>query len=192
MTPRIPPIAEGEKAQDFEEILDIFAPPEARDLAARSNVLRTFAQHPPLAKAFLAYNRYLFGSTLTKRQREIPILRVSWRYQCDYEWSSHAEMARRYGMTPEEIEAIKVGPDAPNWAPEEAALLSAVDELTEHGRVGDATWDVLAAHMSREQIMDLLFTIGTYAQVGWVINAMQVEVEDPSRSMLPPDRETTF
>ncbi|QIY93650.2 carboxymuconolactone decarboxylase family protein [Streptomyces sp. S1D4-11] len=74
-----------------------------------SNVLGLFAQHPELATAFLGYNRYLLGggSTLSPRTRELAILRVAWRRRCQYEWVQHVLIARKAGVTDEEIDAIR-------------------------------------------------------------------------------------
>jgi nitrite reductase/ring-hydroxylating ferredoxin subunit len=59
-----------------------------------SNVLGLFANHPPLAKAFLTWNGYLLSraSTITPHIRELAILRIAWRRRCRYEEEGEPKM----------------------------------------------------------------------------------------------------
>ncbi|MEU2738375.1 carboxymuconolactone decarboxylase family protein [Streptomyces sp. NPDC007095] len=146
-----------------------------------SNVLGLFAQHPELATAFLGYSRYLLSrrSTLSPRSRELAILRVAWRRRCQYEWSQHVLIARKAGVTDEEIDAIRVGKPTP--------ITRAVDELETDSGLSDDTYQALAAELNDRQLMDLVFTIGTYGLLAMVLNTFEVEL-DPG---LPVENFTT-
>ena len=92
--------------------------------------LGSLAHHPALAKAFLTFNKHVAqNSTLTAREREILILRISWLRQSEYEFVQHIILGRRAGLTDEEIERIQAGPDAPLWSTEDAALVRVADDL---------------------------------------------------------------
>jgi AhpD family alkylhydroperoxidase len=136
-----------------------------------SNVLGLFAQHPELATAFLGYSRYLLSrrSTLSPRSRELAILRVAWRRRCQYEWSQHVLIARKAGVTDEEIDAIRVGKPTP--------ITRAVDELETDSGLSDDTYQALAAELNDRQLMDLVFTIGTYGLLAMVLNTFEVELD---------------
>jgi 4-carboxymuconolactone decarboxylase len=137
-----------------------------------SNVLGLLANHPDLARAFLTFNRHLLSprsSTLPARLRELAVLRMAWRRDCAYEWAQHLLMARKAGVTDEEIEEIKAG--APTL------LNQAVDELDEQSSLSDATYDALAAELDDRQLMDLVFTIGTYGLLAMAFNTFGVELD---------------
>ena len=102
--PRIQPL---DYAEWDTEALSVLAP--GRRLPP-SNVLGLFARHPDLARAFLTFNAHLLGtSTLPPRTRELAILRIAWRRRCRYEWAQHVAIARRAGVTAEEIAQVRSG-----------------------------------------------------------------------------------
>jgi AhpD family alkylhydroperoxidase len=163
-TPRIPPLPYDEWDT---EALSVLAP--GRKLPP-SNVLGLFAHHPELARAFLTFSAYLLtASTLPPQTRELAILRIAWRRRCRYEWAQHVRIARRAGVTDEEIEQIRSGGTTP--------LATAVDELDEHSCLSEPTYQALAAELDRRQLMDLVFTVGTYALLAMAFNSFGVELE---------------
>jgi alkylhydroperoxidase family enzyme len=142
------------------------------------NVLGTLAQHPELTTAFHTLTGHvLFGSTITPRQRELLVLRVANRRQAAYEWAQHVVLAADAGITAEEVERVVEGPDAPGWAPLEAALLRGADELLEDAGMADTTWAVLADHLDTQQLMDVVFTVGTYEVLAMALKTFGVELD---------------
>jgi len=135
-----------------------------------NNVLGLLAQHPALARAFLTFNVHLLtASALPARTRELAILRIAWRRRCRYEWAQHVQIARRAGITDEEIAGIRGGA---------ATLISrAVDELDDDSCLSDETYRELAAELDDRQLMDLVFTIGTYGLLAMAFNTFGVELE---------------
>lgn len=163
-TPRIPPLPYDEWDT---EALSVLAP--GRKLPP-SNVLGLFAQHPELARAFLTFNGYLLSaSKLPVRTRELAILRVAWRRRSAYEWAQHVLIARRAGVTDDEIAGIRAG--APTL------INRAVAELDEQSRWSDDTYQELAAELDDRQLMDLVFTIGTYGLLAMAFNTFDVELD---------------
>jgi 4-carboxymuconolactone decarboxylase len=139
-----------------------------------SNVLGLLARHPALAKAFLTFNAHLLGgSTLPARTRELAILRVAWRRRCRYEWAHHVPIARRAGVTEEEIAGVRAG--APGL------VIAAVDELERDSCLSEETYRALAAEMDDRQLMDLVFTIGSYGLLAMAFNTFGLEL-DPGLS----------
>ena len=163
-TPRIPPLPYDQ--WDTEALSAISG---GRKLPP-NNVLGLLAQHPALARAFLTFNVHLLtASALPARTRELAILRIAWRRRCRYEWAQHVLIARRAGVTDEEIAGIRAG---------EATLISrAVDELDDDSCLSDETYRELAAELDDRQLMDLVFTIGTYGLLAMAFNTFGVELE---------------
>lgn len=142
------------------------------------NALGLLMRYPALAKAFLTFNRHLlFNSSLSDRIRELLILRIAWLRRAEYEWAQHVLLAQKAGLSKEEIEAVKEGPGCVQWAPLDAALLAAVDELHTDAFVTDTTWDALAAGLDQRQLMDLVFTVGAYDLLAMAFNTFGLELD---------------
>lgn len=142
------------------------------------NALCTFANHPALATPFLAFNNILMSSrVLERRPRELMVLRVAWRSSSMYEWAQHVKLAPRFAITPEEIEAIAQGADSNVWTPLEKDLLQATDELIDRYRISDETWARLADHLDARQLMEVVFTVGTYTTLAMAFNSFGLELD---------------
>jgi 4-carboxymuconolactone decarboxylase len=178
-SPRIGPLPREQWTDRVREVFAIAEGPKAAEHGPRSNVVLTLATHPELAAHFLAFSVYLRKqSTLPARLRELVILRVAWRYQCDYEWAHHVNLAGHAGVTPAECEAVRDGPDAGAWSELDRLALQATDQLCGQGRIDGATWDALAAHVDKHLLLDLIFTVGGYATLAWALNSLGVEAGD--------------
>jgi len=171
--PRIPAV------NDVDEL-----DPEARDLLASTslgpavNIFRTLVNHPKLMKRWLVFaNHILFKSTLPARDRELVILRIGWLCRAEYEWGQHVIIGKGAGLTDDEIERITRGPDDPAWEAFDATLLRATDELHADAMVSDETWAALSERYSRQQLMDVVFTIGQYALVSMALNSFGVQLD---------------
>ena len=156
-----------------------------------SNVLGLLANHPALAKAFLGYNAYLLGrdSTIPPHIRELAVLRMAWRRRCRYEWAQHVRIARRAGVTDAEIAMVRAGADARAGAGDgdapgheiTALIIAAVDELDANSGLSDGIYQALADKFDDRQLMDLVFTIGTYGLLAMAFNAFGLDL-DPGLS----------
>lgn len=67
---------------------------------------------------------------------------------------------------------MKAGPVHPGWSPRDSALLSTCVETRRDGRVGDETWAALASSLRREQLIDIVFTIGQYGLIATALNSL--------------------
>jgi len=181
-TPRIAPVAAESWTEEQREI--------AEPMLARGpllNIFRTLLAHPPAAKAFLVWGRYILGrnSTLPRREREIVILRTGFLCRCGYEWTQHVPIARRVGLTDDEISGIKLGAGAPGWSEADAALLRATDDLHREQFITEPVWAELTRHFGERQRMDVVFTAGQYTQVSMLLNSFGVQLDEGQ--VLDPD-----
>jgi alkylhydroperoxidase family enzyme len=151
------------------------------------NILGTFARHPALAHAYNVFNGHvLYATTLSGRQRELLVLRVAALRRSEYEWRQHAVLAGDVGLDGDEVAAIAAGPDAGSWSPLERAMLRAVDELVAGARVSEETWAVLAASLSTEQLVDLVFTVGAYDCLAMAFGAFGVDLDEDLVALADP------
>lgn len=172
-TPRIAPLQESEWD---EEITALLAPMAKSGRVL--NIFRTLAQHSNLARRWMVFANHILGkSTLTPRDRELLILRIGFLCKAEYEWGQHVEIARRIGMSDEEILLAKSGPETEGIADLDRLLLLATDELRADAHVSDQTWAGLSQYYSTQQLMDLVFTVGQYNLVSMALNSFGVQLD---------------
>lgn len=171
--PRLAPLAPDEMSEDARALYDVAAPPGARTV----NIFATLVRHPGLFRRWLPFGGKLLRGRLPTRDRELMILRTAWRCRSEYEWAQHIPLAHDAGVTAAEVEAVVAGPDDPSWSPADAALLRAVDELHDAGRIGDETWASLAGRYDERQLIEVPMLIGHYHMVGFTLNSLNVQLE---------------
>ena len=144
------------------------------------NIFRTLANDPDALKAFLAWGSYVLSrrNALPPRERELVILRTGYLCRSGYEWTQHKEIGLRSGLTAQEIDRIKDGPGAPGWSASDLALLQAADALVRDHFVPDAVWAALQAAFPQKACVDLVFTVGQYAQVSMILNTLGVQLDE--------------
>jgi alkylhydroperoxidase family enzyme len=152
-------------------------PPTGPGLGS-ANVFRTFARNPPVDALRNAVGRHVRDETsLMPRDRELLIMRVGVLCRSEYEWAAHSRIGRRVGMSDADVERVIAGPAAPGGNALETALLRAADELYRDDAVSDATWDALAAELSEQQLLDMLFTFGAFRSATYAINSAGVQLD---------------
>jgi alkylhydroperoxidase family enzyme len=186
---RIEPLPLKQWPKEMRQVLAALEPPgapaklspEGRSKAL--NTLGTYAHHTTLSQAYFTFNGHILSTTtLSGRVREMIVLRVAANRTAGYEWLQHTFLARDEGLSDEEIQRVALGPDAPLWDPLDAAILRAVDELIANGKIGDATWAVLAEKLDVKQILDLIFTTGAYEIIAYMQNSFDLEIDDDLRA----------
>ncbi len=171
--PRIEPLQEAQWTEEQARILNA-----SRIGGKLLNLSLTTARHPKMMESWNAFGRYvLTESKLPRRDREILILRIGWLTRSDYAFGQHTIVARWIGMSPEEIERITKGPDAPGWTPFESFLIRAADELHADAFITDGTWQGLSAVYNEKQLMDLVMTVGQYSTVCMLTKSLGVQRE---------------
>lgn len=186
-TPRIAPLPTAEWTEAADEALMVLvahgpdgqAPPKLTpETRPQSNILGIYAHHPDLMRGWLPYSNHLRNSSLTDRQREIVIIRTTWLGYGEYEWAQHVRMAEAAGwLSAEETAALQVGAEAGIWSVEDAALVQGIDEMCIQKNVSDKTWALLEQQFDRKQLIDLLFTVGTYDFHCMAFRAMGLQLD---------------
>jgi alkylhydroperoxidase family enzyme len=145
------------------------------------HVFTTLARHRRLFRAWLRFaGRLMPFGTLPRRDTELVILRVSVNCGNDYEWGHHVALGRRAGLSPQQIERVGEGPEAPGWSARERTLLRAVDELGRDHVVADETWTELRGTYSERQLIELCLLAGHYEMLAGTLNSLGVRPERAS------------
>ncbi len=169
--PRVLPLAPDEHDESTDELLKMVG-----DLAD-FNVFLTLVRHPRVYKRLVPFGTVMLHGTIPPRDRELLILRTADRCGCVYEQTHHEHIAFARGVEDDEIAAIHRGPDDARWSPFDAALLRAVDELHDHQRISDATWQTIAERYEQSQMIELPMLIGHYHLMAFTLNSLGVQLE---------------
>lgn len=173
--PRVQPIQDEDYSAELREATGL-------DAAAQSfNVIRTLAHAPLAMTAFLTWARYIMSpdNSLPSRERELVTLRVGHLCRCGYEIAQHVRIGLAAGLTPDEIDRIERGADA-GWSDADAALIRACDDLISDHFVSDDVWQALLTSFTERQAIDVVMTVGQYAQVAMMLNSFGVQIEPDS------------
>ena len=173
-SPRISPVT-----APTDEVIELFdkAGLRAPD-GSPLNIFGTLAHHPALLRRWLVFATHVLAkNSLSQRDRELLILRAGWRCASQYEFSQHALIALRCDISAGEVHRTKLPIDEGGWSNDDAALLRAADELHDDSRISDATWHVLAARLTDQQLLDVIFTVGNYHVVSFALNSCGVELD---------------
>jgi alkylhydroperoxidase family enzyme len=135
-----------------------------------------------MAKAMRRWGSYELSRelSLSMRQREIVIDRVTALCRCEYEWGVHvAFFAERVGFTRDQVTSLTHGNESDScWSDEvERALIEFVDALHEEANTNDSQWENLARHLNEQQMLDVCMLAGWYHAISFAANAARVPCE---------------
>jgi 4-carboxymuconolactone decarboxylase len=173
-SPRIAPVT-----APSDEVTELYEKARLRSAdGSPLNIFATLAHHPALLRRWLVFATHVLAkNSLTPRDRELLILRTGWRCASQYEFSQHALIALRSDITADEVERTKLPVADGGWNADDAALLTAADELHDNACISDSTWSVLAKRLTEEQLLDAIFTVGNYHVVSFALNSCGVELD---------------
>ncbi|MBU6206382.1 MAG: carboxymuconolactone decarboxylase family protein [Alphaproteobacteria bacterium] len=175
---RIPKLPRADWTHEAREVFAFWGEPNAYEEGSKTNIMMVMGNHPPLGMVYNQFGKhFLMGNTLNTRQLEIIVLRIAWRVKSIYEWHNHVGYGVNAGLSLEDIAAIRDFPQGGNWSEEDAAIITACDELIGDNNISDTTWTTLSKTLNPQQLMDLVFTIGHYVMTSWALSAFGVPVE---------------
>jgi len=140
------------------------------------NISRLMAHSPGLIRAISSFSSYVRRDTsLSQRLVEIGILTVGWETRSAYEWAHHLTLAKRAGVTEDEIAAIMGKAETAEPA---RSIIQAARDITHANRVDDATFATLEAALGSEGFVDLVYFLGVYCGIARFLATFEVEVEE--------------
>jgi 4-carboxymuconolactone decarboxylase len=170
---RLEPLDRADATEHQRELLDgvVVA-------GGTTNIFATLVRHAGLFRRWLPFGGKLLAGKLPARDRELLILRSGWRCGAEYEWAQHVPIGKAAGLSDDEVERVKAGPDADGWDPFDAVLLRAVDELHDGSCITDGTWAALAERYDERQLIEVPMVVGHYHLVAFTLNSLGVQLED--------------
>ncbi len=142
------------------------------------SLFRVFANSPRFLRKGTA-NLLDRDSPLPMRERELVILRVCARRNCEYEWGVHVgAFADHVGFTAAQVEATRLGTaDAACWTAREQTLLQVVDELCRDGTLARDTRNRFQATWPVDAQLEILALAGNYQTISFVANVAALPPE---------------
>ena len=149
------------------------------------NLYKALANHPQLVAAWTEFSKTLRHDTRTPRAlRELVILRGAQLQRSEYEWAQHLPMARKAGVSEEQIASLASWWTSPRFDVREKAAL-ALGEAVTQGQVSDAVHAEAKRHFDDHDYVELALVAAFYAMVGRMLDAMGVQLEPDVRDYSP-------
>ena len=124
----------------------------------------------------------LYGSakrSLDPVLRELGQTRAGWAAGSQFVFSQHCKSMRALGVSEERIAAIPHWTVAECFSAAERAVLAYTDCLVyDHGRVPDALFEALRAHLTDAQVLELTYITALYLQHAVMSRALRTEFDD--------------
>jgi alkylhydroperoxidase family enzyme len=134
-------------------------------------------RHPGLFRCQMDTSiQFVTRGAISRRDQELAILRVGWLCRAPYEWGEHVDIAKRYGVSAEEIERVTLGSSAPDWTEHERAILRGVEELLADQLLSDSTWNSLAQSWNDQQLIEFPALVGQYFLSALLQNSLRVRL----------------
>jgi alkylhydroperoxidase family enzyme len=116
---------------------------------------------------------------LNPQLRELGQTRAGYTRGSQFVYSQHCKSCRSVGLAEEKIRAIAHWSVSDQFSELERAVLAYTDALVlEGGRVADAVFDVLRAHLSDEEILELTYVTALYEMHAVMSRALRLEYDD--------------
>ena len=173
--PRIAPLKQAELGADSLDLcIAIRESVGVHDHSVIPDYMLTMVKHPEIFRCQMEMGTALFQGRLPPRERELAVLRVGWLMRAPYEWGQHVVIAKRYGLSDEEVEWVTQGSAAAGWTAHDHAILRGVEELIGGAAISDATWAALAQTWDEAQLIEFPMMVGQYVATAYVQNALRV------------------
>jgi alkylhydroperoxidase family enzyme len=192
-TSNTPAAHDAEELSSFLPLIDPDATQQAvidaglRQAFAKVNLFRTTLHHPDIARIVaVVVDTLVMNSVLDARTREVAILRVGWRIGSVYEWSNHVVIARRAGMSDDEIIAVRGGAALQLLTDTDRCAIAVVDEVLAGVAVSASTLLTARSLLRNDQaVLELLMIPGCYRTIGTVLLSVGVPLEEHVEAWAP-------
>jgi len=142
------------------------------------NIFRMLAHTPNLLRRFLALGGELRnGTALEPKLRELALMTVGRLTGAEYEFTHHWNLARRVGVSREQLEHLDEFETSALFNDQERLVMRYALEATMNVRVSDATFEAPRKSLDTRRLMDLVQNVAFYNVVVRVLVPLGVEVE---------------
>ncbi|KAB1503801.1 carboxymuconolactone decarboxylase family protein [Corynebacterium sp. 320] len=156
-------------------------------LGARVQKRKTLGVFATLGRARRLFRMWLLYSAmmmpfgyLSRQDTELIILRVAWLRGSAYESDQHRDLARRVGLSPQQIDAVHTPEHG--FTGRRAVLLAATDELVRDKQLSPTTRLRLTAELSARDQVAFVMLVTNYDGLATALDVLGVPIDEPRRS----------
>ncbi|MFD1811455.1 carboxymuconolactone decarboxylase family protein [Rhodococcus gannanensis] len=138
-----------------------------------------FAQSPDVFRHAVRGFALYRNASLDPLLRELGQGRAGYARGSQFVFSQHCKQMRSLGMAEDKIAAIPAWQVSDLFSPLERAVLAYTDGLVhDGGRVADEVFEVLRAHLSDREVMELTYITCMYDMHATICRALKLEFDD--------------
>lgn len=123
-----------------------------------------------------------WNSSVPLRLNEFAILIIGRQWRSQVEWSAHAPLAIKAGLSPDIVADLKAQKRPGSMQADEAIVYDFVTELMATHQVSDATFVRAKQILGEQQVVDLTSVAGTYVTIAMLL-AMAEESVPPGKEL---------
>lgn len=125
-----------------------------------------------------------FKSAIPENLKEFAITAIAREWNSDIEWTAHAALAAKVGVSAASIEAVRTGKGLSSLTADEQTILSYVHELLRNKNVSDATFAAAQKLLGARGVVDLTLSCSYYSAICMAAVALKSEMEPGKASTL--------
>ena len=127
--------------------------------------------NPELARRLQRLGEHLrWQGKLPPKLKELAVLVTARRWACQHEWVMHSKLAVEGGVSPQVVEAIKMGKEPHGMSDDEKAVYNFCREVHATGRAGDAAFAAIEKRFGLDGALELIALNGYYTLMAMVLN----------------------
>ena len=124
---------------------------------------------------------------LSHRIRELIIMRVAWQTNSEYEWTQHWQVSLMFGLTEDEIVAVKDWENADCFDEADKTALAATDETLTQGMISEETFKRLEALLKDPAALIVtVASIGNWHMFSQLLRSLDIPLEEGA-DIWPPN-----
>lgn len=182
---RIPYVERGSGTPESKELYDeLFRGAATEQFGFRDvpNVMKALANSPGLARRISQLGQYFMSElSLDPRLRELAVLILMKRLNCDYGFVNHIGVAMQTGISREQIEHIDSYQTSPLFSEEDKLILHYAEELTLKAEVNDELFRRVEQQIGMLKLLDLNAAVGFWNMMARNLNGLRIDLEPGRR-----------
>jgi alkylhydroperoxidase family enzyme len=142
------------------------------------NIMRALANSPRLARGISQLGQYFMSeSSLDPRLRELAVLILLKRLNCEYGFVNHIGVARKTGVAREQIDHIDSYQTSSLFSDDDRMILRYAEDLTLKAQVDDELFGQVQRRIGTLNVLDLNAAIGFWNMMARNLNGLQIDLE---------------
>jgi 4-carboxymuconolactone decarboxylase len=157
---------------------------KAKDGRVRGGPYWAYIRNPDFMRLHNEMSRYIRGTSLTGRERQIAVLAVVRHWSAAYPWAVQVRASLAEGVDQEIIDAINAGERPQLDDPGEKAAYDVARELVGEKGLSDATYAAAEKQFGLQTLVDLVSGVGFFSMVCCTANAFDITPPDDAPARL--------